>query len=112
MKVGNETIKLSNSNDELIKCLTKCIEQLDITLKPLTSNTKSLTVIAEISNIDKIRSTFEEHGPQINKINFQFKQQPKLGITILDQPILTFNMKKEIISSNQNKMVMASMNGT
>ena len=40
-EVGNETIKISNSNDELIKFLTKHIEQLDITLKPSTSNTKS-----------------------------------------------------------------------
>ena len=70
-------INFQNLNDELIKCLTKHIEQLHITLKPLTSNTKSLTVIAEISNIDKIRSTFEEQDPQINKINHQFKQQTK-----------------------------------
>ena len=76
VEVGNETSK--NSKDELIKCLTKHIEQLDITLKPSISDTKSINVIIEISNIDKIRSTFEEHDPQINKINHQFKQETKL----------------------------------
>ena len=48
MKVGNETIKLSNSNDELIKCLTKRLEKLDINLKPSISNIKSVNVIIKI----------------------------------------------------------------
>ena len=48
MKVGNETIKLSNSNDELIKCLTKHLEKLDINLKPSISNIKSVNVIIKI----------------------------------------------------------------
>ena len=48
MKVGNETIKLSNSNDELIKCLRKCLEKLDINLKPSISNIKSVNVIIKI----------------------------------------------------------------
>ena len=40
VEVGNKIVKLSN-NDDLIKCLTKRIEQLDLVQKPLTSNTKS-----------------------------------------------------------------------
>ena len=69
-EVGKETIKLSNSSiEELIKCLTKRIEQLDISLKPSTSNAKSVNVITKTSNMDQIRSTFEEQNPQVNRIN-------------------------------------------
>ena len=51
-EVGKETIKLSNnSNDELIKCLTKQIEQLDISLKPSTLNTKLVNVITQTSTL-------------------------------------------------------------
>ena len=66
-----------NSNEELIKCLTKRIEQLDITLKPSTSNTKSINVISQTSNIDQIRSTFKEQDSQVNRITHQFKQQTR-----------------------------------
>ena len=40
IEVGNKIVKFSN-NDDLIKCLTKRIEQLDLVQKPSTSNTKS-----------------------------------------------------------------------
>ena len=61
IEVGKETIKLLNNlNGELIKCLTKRIEHLNITLKPSISNTKSVNVISQTWNIDQIRSTFEE----------------------------------------------------
>ena len=52
-EVRNKTLKLSN-NDDLIKTRTKRIEQLDLTNKPLTSNTKSVNMIIEITpaNVD------------------------------------------------------------
>ena len=77
-EVGNKTLKLSN-NDDLIKTLTKRIEQLDLTNKPLTSNTKFVKMIIEITptNVDQIKAIFEEQYPQINKIRHQFKQQTK-----------------------------------
>ena len=75
MEVGNKTLKLSNNND-LIKTLTKRIEQLDLTHKLSTSNTKSINVITEVSpsNVDKIRAIFEEQNPQVNRIIHQFKK--------------------------------------
>ena len=61
-EVVNKTLKLSN-NDDLIKYLTKRIEQLDLTQKPSTSNIKSINVITETPNIDQIKTIFEEQDP-------------------------------------------------
>ena len=72
------TLKLSNNHD-LIQTLTRKIKQLNLTNKPSTSNTKSINDIKEITpaNIDQIRTIFEEHDPQINRIRHQFKQKTK-----------------------------------
>ena len=55
------TVRPFPQNNELIKCLTNHLEQLDLSLKPSTSNTKIVNVIIETqtSNIDRIRSTFD-----------------------------------------------------
>ena len=55
------TVRPFPQNNELIKCLTNHLEQLDLSLKPSTSNTKIVNVMIETqtSNIDRIKSTFE-----------------------------------------------------
>ena len=57
--------------------MKKRIEQLDLTHKPSTSNTKYVNVITKTSNVDQIRAIFEEQDPQVNRIRQQFKQQTK-----------------------------------
>ena len=75
VEVGNKTLKLSN-NDDLIQCMTKRIEQLDLAHKPSTSITKSIHIITKISpaNVDKIKAIFDDQDPQVNMIRHQFKQ--------------------------------------
>ena len=120
MEVGNKTLKLSNNND-LIKTLTKRIEQLDLTHKPSTSNTKSINVITEVSpsNVDKIRAIFEEQDPQVNRIIHQFKQQTKTR-NYYPRPTLSDLQYEEMNQITQSKYdrghlyqnTKAYMNGT
>ena len=78
-EVGSEPIKFSKSNNELINRLTNRLEQLDLSFKPSSTNTKVVNVITETSNlnIDRLKSIFKDQDPQINRINHQFKQQNK-----------------------------------
>ena len=45
VEVGNQTLKFSNNSNDLIETLTKKIEQLDLSNKASTSNTKFVNVI-------------------------------------------------------------------
>ena len=87
--------------DELIKCLTKSLEKLDLTLRLSTSNTKTVNVIikAQNFNLDELRKIFEEEDPQINWIAHQFRQQTKNMnyYPKLTPPALRYEERNQII---------------
>ena len=101
-EVGNQTLKLSNNNNnDLIQILTKKIEQLDLSNKASTSNTKFVNVITKIisENVDQIQNMFEK--PQINRIAHKYKQQTKTRnyYPIPTLPDLQYKERNQIVQS-------------